>query len=289
VASIWFGTRGYETWVKAPMAGGDHSRVGFSGGIPYLNGGAGVVASQSAHREYAWTWSNGTTRDELRAIIDFAEGVYDSQDGINLIYFIDQMTYDTNVLPQHWATPSLGANDGMPLLLDVDPNLADTPANELRYPARGAVYTVGTERQELYIPIPPGYVAWVGVHGSATGAAAVEVTPVRGYASGAPFNATLLGVTDQTRVVDQVAASDSVSGLTLTLSVTASDVLTIYGLIVQVLPAGAMPKRGGFISGQGHSGCQFAQHPTETPYSSLGAGAVGATAKLVETGAWLNG
>lgn len=313
MALMYFGTRGYETWVKAPLAGGDHSRVGYAATLDYLNGGAGAVFSQSAHREYSWSWGNGTTRDDLRAIVDFAEGIYDSQDGTNLIYFIDPMTADKNVLPQNWATPSLGAADGVSLFNDQEPIAVQTPANTFRYPARGASYTNSAQPNNIYIPVPPGYSLWLGVHGEQTGGASVHATCYDGYTQGADYQPDLLGVTTSTLcnfnidrsapVVDPTegfglnAFGDGMfggtsapvadfTGVELWLDVPAAATLTLYGLVAQVLKIGQTPGLGSFVSGQGHSGCVFSAHPTESPYSSLGAGAVGATAKLIEIGSW---
>jgi len=65
--------------------------------------------------------------------------------------------------------------------------------------------------------------------------------------------------------------------------VTTSKTFTLYGLIVQILPTGQAPAAGDFISGQGHSGCQFVGKPSKTPYSAK-LDRVGATARLEETG-----
>ena len=61
--------------------------------------------------------------------------------------------------------------------------------------------------------------------------------------------------------------------------------IILSGMIVQVLKDGSIPEPGGFISGQGHSGCQFASLPEYTPYS-YAHDIVGMVVDLVETGAW---
>lgn len=287
---LWFGTRGFETWVKAPEPGGDSSRVGYSSSVALLNGGASLRVSQAAHREYSWTWPNVSSRADMRPFSDFAEGVYDSQDGVNLIYFIDPMTADLNVLPQNWASPAQGGADGVPLFDDDDhpPTLVATPANGFRYPARGAQYTGAINPQSLYIPIPPGYTAWVGAHGAATTTASgVSVQPVNGYSnSGAPTKLTLQAVTDANLTNASFAATGSVGGIVISPVLAAGETLTLYGIVVQILATGTSPSTGQFISGQGHSGCLFSSHPTESPYSSP-FDQVGASAKLSEIGSWL--
>lgn len=291
MTKLWFGTRGFETWVKAPEPGGDSSRVGYSNSLALLNGGVSLRVSQAAHREYSWTWSNVSARADVRPVMDFAEGVFDSQDGVNLIYFIDPMTADQNVLPQNWATPAQGGADGVPLFDDDNnpPVLVTTPANGFRYPARGAQYTsAALNPQNIYIPIPPGFTAWVGAHGVSSSAnSTILVQPVNGYSNaGAATKLTLQTVTDANLTNFSVPASGSVAGIVLSPTIATGETLTLYGMVVQILPTGTSPSIGQFISGQGHSGCIFTAHPTESPYSAP-FDQVGVAAKLSEVGSWL--
>lgn len=184
----------------------------------------------------------------------------------------------------------------MPWLTKADgtgrPEAVATPANSFRYPARSARYTqtatsVGIQQ---YIPIPPGYSAWVGVHGDASAAGRIVVQRVNGYSTvGAVVAPTVLGLTAQQ--VNTEFASTSSSGVVLQVASTPSDVtFTLYGIVVQILPTGQAPiVPTAFISGQGHSGCQFKTMPTESPYSArVGEdGRVGLTAVLEETGLYL--
>lgn len=284
---LYFGTRNHERFVPMFIPGADYSRVGYSSKSQYLNGGARLRRSKATHREYVMTWPASSTRDELRPIIDFFDGVYDDNDGTNLIYFIDPVAADKNVAPQIWGSPALGAGDGMPLISSVRPTLSATPANTLGYPARSATYTLtGSETAEtLYIPIPTGFTAWVGAHGSATGSGGVQVTPFNGPAAGTPVTLTLLAETNATRV-NASFASTAYSGIELQLKLAGS--VTLSGIIVQILPTGTTPETGGFISGQGHSGCDFESAPQVTPYQITGRSeAVGMTMKLTEIGSWI--
>jgi hypothetical protein len=66
-----------------------------------------------------------------------------------------------------------------------------------------------------------------------------------------------------------------------------SGTMTLSGLIAQVLPTGSAAPTGNFRSGQGHSGCRFAGHPTVSGYSAPQAlDLQSMSAVLVETGAW---
>lgn len=291
---MWFGTRGFETWVPAPAINPTYSRKGYSTGeVDTLNGLGYIDNSKSAHNRYSLSWNPTNSRSAIRLITDFADGVYDSQPGINPIYWIDPMAADSNVLAQGWASPHLATEDGVPLIFgegrESRPLATPTPSNIYRYPARGARYTQrpGALTLEHYIPIPPGHSAWVGIHGDAASQNVFSVQRVNGYELvGAVVYPLVTGVDSDIRVNTEFSSSTS-SGIVLQVTpATTVNRFSIYGLIVQILPTGQTPKRGGFISGQGHSGCQFVGNPSVTPYSArLGEdGRVGASAVLKETG-----
>lgn len=286
----WFGTRGFETWIPTPAINPDYSRAGWSSGEQQgINGTGFVRESKSAHNTYSLSWTPTKSRDAIRVITDFADGVFDSQDGTNLIYWIDPMAADKNVLAQGWATPALGSEDGISLVTDTTgrgrPKAVATPANTLRYPARAARYTLAATSRTLeqYIPIPPGMSAWVGIHGDAAAANILEVQPVNGYTMvGTAVKPAVLGL-EVTRVNAEFPSTLS-TGIVLRFATPLpATTFTLYGLIVQILPTGTAPVGGEFISGQGHSGCQFLGKPGKTPYSAA-LDRVGASAKLVETG-----
>lgn len=273
---MWIGTRGQERWMKAPREL-DTGEEGWAGSTGYLNGGRKVRHSKAGSRRYGMEWAG--TRDEVRFITDLHDGVYDAQDGVNLIYFISLEAADKNVAPQNLAFPA--QVDAMPLVTGRRPELVPTAANSLNYPARSALYTLTSadEFASVYVPIPPGYSAWLGAHGAATGTAALQVAPV----GGTPADATLLPVTTTTRVIDEFTGA---AGIDIALA--GEGTITLAGVIIQVLPIGVSPTSGGYISGQGNSGCQFLDRPTSSVYQvAAGSERVGVSAVLVETGAWL--
>ena len=288
---MWFGTRGQEVWVPTPAINPDYGRTGYSSGVSQgLNGLGFLRESKSAHNSYSLSWPVTKTRDAVRTITDFADGIFDTQDGVNLIYWIDPMAADKNVLCQGWATPSLAAEDGVPLVTDQNgyrrPKAVPTPPNVNRYPARSAEYVINSTSVsvEQYVPIPPGYSAWVGIHGGALAQDRIIVQRVNGFTElGAAVEPTVLAAADSTRVNSEFSSVDS-AGIVLKFATVASSItFTLYGLIVQILPTGQAPETGGFISGQGHSGCQFVGKPSKTPYSAK-LDRVGMTARLEETG-----
>lgn len=278
---MWCGPRGFERWVKAPDTEADFSRKKASALISFDNGRADVAGSIGSHAEYAMSW-NVMTRDEARPILDMQAGVYSTDlSDQPVIYFIDPMQMDTNLAPLNWGFPASATQDAQSLLKGARPEAASTPANTLGYPALSAKYTISasTESRSFYIPIPPGFKLWVGFHGSVTGDGAVTVTPVDGDVT----ELTPLAVTSTTRVN---ASFSSASGADIQITGSNGDTVTLSALILQVLPASATPKTGGYVSGQGHSGCKFADVPQVTAYSSVSRyKQVGMTAKLIETGA----
>lgn len=287
----WFGTRGQEAWVPTPAINPEYSRAGYSSGVSQgINGMGFLRESKSAHNVYVLSWPVTKTRDAIRLITDFADGVFDMEDGVNLIYWIDPMAADKNVLCQGWATPSLATEDGVPLLTNADghgrPKAVPTPPNSNRYPARSAQYTITPTSLPIsqYIPIPPGFSAWVGIHGDVAAAGALRVQPVNGLVdAGSAITPDVLPASTTIRVNTEIS-SLSAAGIVLEFApVLSSTVFTLYGLIVQILPTGQIPANGDFISGQGNSGCQFVGKPAKTPYSAK-LDKVGATARLEETG-----
>lgn len=288
---MWMGPRGREMWVPAPQPG-DFSRISNREVDTYLNGGAGIRGSKEGHMEYTLSWRSTDTLD-LLPVLDIAEGIYSVLES-DLIYFVDPTILDQNVLPSSWAAPYKTGVDGVPLTVDKDgypayPTVLRNSTPGLRYPGRSARYSIGPNitARKLYIPIPEGMVLWFGQHGVDNGAA-FGVTPVKGDVRGTTAVPAMLTTTTDQRVNHSVAASDTVSGVEIALTrrsagstVVSSD---FAGLIVQILDPGRIPFTGGFVSGQGNSGCEFDGTPTRSPY--LGGRLMATTAKLVEVGQW---
>lgn len=278
---MWFGNKNFQTWVPCPAVGASYERRGNSRGTGLLNGGWRQRSTMSGAKVFDLTW-NRTSRDSLRPITDFAEGVY----GEGPFYWGDPFTMDKNVLAQSFATPSLGGYDGVVLNGDLRrPELVPTSANSLGYPTESALYTISLTDEPLrhFVLIPPGYTAWVGVHGVAGTGGLVQVHPLP--APGAydtTVDVTPLSVTSATRV-DTAFSSDDYYAIELALG--GDGTIVLSGIMVQLLPNGVTPEAGGFISGQGHSGCKFEDHPSIEAYS-VAFDMVGMTAILIEDEQW---
>jgi hypothetical protein len=278
---MWFGTREYMTWVVCPAVNMGASKAGWFSKTDYLNGGAAIKRSTAAHKEYELSWEM-KTRAELRLITDFADQLW----GTGALYWADPFVMDANMLPQSWASPFMGALDGIILNGKTDrPMSVDTATNAFGYPSKSATYTVGSEtKPSVWVPIPPGYTAWVGVHGVAGTGGTVVVTPTTGPAtSGAAVNPAMLSVATNVRV-NQSFDSTAWTGITVSLGGTGT--VTLSGIIVQLLPTGQAPQTGNYISGQGHSGCQFSEQPQLVQYNAA-IDRVGLSVNLVEVQQWL--
>lgn len=277
---MWWATREYGMWVRCPSVEMPSSKSGWVSSMDYLNGGAYVRRSTAAHKNYTLSW-NILTRDQSRPILDFADRLY----GDGPFYWIDPVAARYNLLPQWFASPFQGLDDGIILTGDkARGEVVQTPMNSLGYPIRSIRYDVtsGSNPTKVWIPIPPGMTAWVGAHGQDGTGGEVVVTPTTGPATtGAPTTLTLLDVTDDTRVNASFSGS---TGIYVALG--GEGTITLSGLMVQIWPTGMTPPTGGFISGQGHSGCEFTSQPEYTPYSDVfDQGAV--IAEMTEVGGWL--
>lgn len=280
MSCFYIGTRQKMFEVRAPSVNMPSGKQGFVNQMQFLNGGTSIRRSIASHKRYSLTW-NSVERDDARIILDLADGVY----GTGPIYFHDPFAADRNVLPQWWATPSLGGYDGLPLNAGPRGDIIPTPTNSLNFPLESIQYNVTQfQSRRVWVPIPPGYTAHVGVYGNSAGGGLVQATPTLAGADAAPATSlTMLLLSDNSRFNATFAASSGYDGIELFLG--GSGTVDLYGMMVQVLKDGVTPETGGFISGQGNSGLFFVSQPNYTPYSSVFTRA-GLVAELVETGGW---
>lgn len=265
--TVWFGTKERMAWVPAPMPGVDRSLRKWRATGQYLNGGYYQRESATGARAPALVWPP-MSAEKVRKVRAFLEGTY----GAGPFYYSDPFAEPVNVAPQWLATPWLACADAPSLRGTVRPTKVSTPANAYEYPSFGAQYTVGgLGEREVSLPIPPGFTAYVGVHGAASGTGAVKVNGT---------NATLLAVTTSTLTNITVAGSGWV-----TLQLDGTGTVTLYGIVVRLLPTGSAAPTGVFVPGDGHSGLRLESDPQITGYSSaLDQQAI--TANFVEAEAW---
>lgn len=274
---VWFGTRAYMQWVPAPAIEVDASRQGFAATTAFLSGGLAVRRSKTSARRYEFSW-NLKRRADIAPIIDYADGVY----GDEYIYYLDPFASDRNILPPYWAAPYMNYYDGPVIVDGIRPTLIANSSVTNDYPLESALYSVTDDSNSpsVYVPIPPGYTAHIGVHGTLDSGSAF----VSAYYGGTDHAVTLLSSSSTTRT-NMTISGNSYPGFELTFKSASAGVLQIDGMIVQVLPDGAVVPSGGFISGQGTSGLTFENQPSISQYSAA-MDRVGVSATLVETEAW---
>lgn len=277
---FWIGTRERFLETRMPSVSLPSSKQGWYSELNFLNGGASVRSSTAAHKRYEMTW-NSITYDDAQVLLDLADRLY----GDGEIYWLDPIVARRNMLPQWWASPFQGTVDGLPLGGGARPDVVATPPNGLNLPTRSARYTVNPADtpRSVWVPKPTGYTAHVGVYGQVGTGGLVEIVNTNGPTTELSVtNATLLGVGDNSRFNYSTSSGDGVL-----LRLGGSGTVTLNGLMVQVLPTGVAPEPGTFISGQGHSGCRFAEggQPEWVPYSSV-IDTHALVCSFVETGGW---
>ena len=304
---MYFGTKRLMRWVKVDAPGRAQGTAGYSERLDYLNGGVGLRESVNAHQEFTLTW-NSMTRDQARAVTDFAYGIY----GSGPIYFVDPVSADQNILNPAWSAPGLTAKDAVPLAGRKRPKLVANPDLSRGYPIDMARYdlTAADPRRSFYIPIPPGFTALIGAHGDTASTLDVSVQRTTGGQVTGSHTAVPMQTTgDKARFSSAYVSTGDQSGIEI--SIGAGDgFISLAGLMVQVMPNGTFPLSlgegfgdgpfgndafggadivgtlGDFILGQGASGCQFEGKPQMTPYS-LAHDRVGLSVKLTEIEDWL--
>lgn len=266
--TVWFGTQERMSWVPAPIPGVDRSLSKWRTGGQFLNGGQWSKESATGARSVQLTWPTMTS-EKVRKIRAYLEGNY----GSGPFYYSDPFAENANVCPVWLAAPWLACADGPSLRGKiVRPTKVTTPANAFDYPSYGATYsTLGDGELTVTLPIPENHSAYVGVHGTATGSSVMNV-------NGSP--ATLLGVTTSTLTNKTVAGPGW-----LTFRLGGTGTITLYGVVVQILPTGSSAPTGPFVPGEGHGGLSMSGDPQITGYSSA-QNRQAISANFVEVEAW---
>lgn len=281
---MYFGTRDKMSWIPCPAVDRPASNVGWSNSLQLLNGGNATIRSKGSHREFEMAW-NLISREDAGRIEAFASGAY----GDGPYYWSDPMSMEYNVLPPQWASPALSSHQygGVNISGQSTFSVTDeaTPENNYDYPTRSlSIWGFGGATPNgvpIWIPIPPGHTAHIGVHGGT--ASGVILTPD----GGSPIQLEHMAETTSERTNTSVDGNVT-GGFTLEVGSLSGDRvnLRISGMIVQILPNGVSPDPGGWIPGMGHSGCEFEEFPERVDYSSV-FDKVGVTAVLKEVGSWL--
>lgn len=276
--SVFFGTEGRMTWIKAPAINVGMSKGKWTSSGVMLNGGAYELNSNYAHRRFDFAW-NLMSPEEVRKITRYFDGVY----GEGLLYYLDPFAMNSNVLPLSWSTPRLAADDAPPLVLDQVPTLSPVVPNSNDLPVQAATYTLSASSvfDSVFIPVPDGEGLNIGVVGSRTGTAAVTFTP----RTGSTVTPTLLGVGATNLISNYLTGTGG--GVTVSLSGTGT--ITLVGMQARVSSVSELivPYTDGFVAGEGHSGLRLSGVANISGYSAPSAlNLQSISATLTEVGAW---
>lgn len=301
---MWFGTEDRMMWIPAPQPGASSSPEGWAANGTLIGGGGWAAHSWDTHKTYAYEWSSASSPQVAQLMKSYRDGTY----GRGLLYFLDPSTYETNILPARWADPSMALGDESPsLLYGVKPTGTATSGGEANLlPVQSAVYNVTTPAasspapdDSLFVPVPPGYSAYLAFMYSYTGTAGVWVTPVNSNGT-LGTSVRLPPVANNASSMQGILFSSAGSkGFRIWLgrSSNTASTLTLTALSVRLVKADASPGTllralaGPWVGGQGHSGCRFLQPPT---YIVNGAAPdsparIGYAATFTEVGSWVYG
>lgn len=316
---MWFGTEERMRWIPAPKPGWDVSMQNWNASGTLLNGGGYSFNSFGAHREFQMNWPEGEgSRTAAQIIQSYASGTF----GKGLIYFIDPSARADNILPAHWADPSLALRGGVPLIRTYPAPITSAPTsnyltNDL--PVTSATYNLALAptgfpgvADSLFIPIPPGAQLALGAIYSFTGSGGVFYAPVN--TAGTAGTAVKLPATAQgsSNLAPTLTSGGSLGvRIWVGKSAVGPASVTLTALTVRLIgdgygtsggvygggPYGSGPYGGDhapegtggpWSAGRGHSGCRFSGFPT---YVNLGGdirgGHVSYSATLKEVGAWM--
>lgn len=303
--NLWFGTVDRMEWVPTPNRGADVSGVGWQAGGELLSGGAYQFNSFNSAKNFSFEWPQSSSRTAAQLMKSYADGTY----GRGLIYFLDPLTYNTNVLPALWADPSMGiGSESNTLVPGVTPTATPTTGNsELRLPVRSAFYNltpVGVTTPEtlddsnsVFIPIPDGFSLFMGAFYSSTGSAGVFYSSVsQGGAVTGASQVVPLDIAGEDLFNTFIATSPGQVGIRVWVGKISSgtSTVTLSALHARLFPQGVpyqslQTGEPFWVGGQGHSGCRFTGYPTYINNTGTDGGQVSYAASFREVGSWVMG
>lgn len=266
-----------------PLLGADSSPSAWGADGTLLNGGGWALNSWGSHKRYNYEWPASSSREVAQKMKSYRDGTY----GRGLLYFLEPTIFTTNVLPAHWADPSMSIDNEAPsLVYGVDPTpVATSGGANLGLPITSARYdlssvtpqSVPTPDSSVFIPIPEGHTLFLGAFYSSTGTGGVFATPVNGNGTlGTAVKLTEKSNTDANVVTDRF--SGDLRGVRLWVGrsdATASTVTitAMAGRIIETSKVPTPPAPEGFGYGEG-------------PY---GSGPYGGSVPVPRTGTFFSG
>ena len=317
LGEMWFGTEGRMRWIPAPLAGADVSPQGWGSTGTLLGGGGFAFGSFGSHKNYQYGWSAASKAQAASIMQSYASGTY----GAGLLYFIDPFTYRRNILPAHWADPSLALRGMPPLIRTYNVTLTGTPTavwatNDL--PTQSVTYDLALtvagfpgHANSLFIPVPPGRKLALGAIYTRTGSGGVYAAPVDAIGrAGAPQLLTEVSQT-ATEIAPDIIESGALGvRLWIGKSATGAGTVTLTALTARIIDGavaggtgygeggyGVVPFGGGatipvgisgpWVAGEGHSGCRFDGRPTYIEHGGWSGDQAEYAVSLKEVGDWM--
>lgn len=292
---FWFGTEEHMEWFATPKQGAESSPQAWGAEGTLLNGGGWGMNSWGSHKQYTYEWPQSSSPETAQKMKSYRDGTY----GRGLLYFLEPGIYRTNVLPAHWADPSMSLGSEAPsLVYGVEPSeVVTSNPSTVGLPVRSAYYaSVGTPtdtpsmESSVFIPIPPEYTLHVGAYYDLTGSAAIFVTPVNDNGTWGEAVRVIRQNNASTALVTNSFTGGRGVRIWLGRSTSAFSSLTITAIIAKLVETGKpVDVSGGWIGGQGHSGCRFSGTPSYVTNSPIEGGRVGFAATFKEVGSWIYG
>lgn len=301
---FWFGTEDRAGFFATPLKGADSSPAAWGVDGTLINGGGYSFNSFGSHKRYVYEWPQSSSPEDAQKLKSY----FDGTNGRGLIYFLEPGIYRTNVLPAHWADPSMSLNNEAPsLVYGIEPIALATSGGEgLGLPVVSAQYnlsstpsqTLPTPDTSVFLPVPTGHTLLLGAMYSASGTAGVFATPVNSNGTmGTSVRLTEMSNSGMDVVTDRfdgdikgvrlwIARSDSTAS-SITLAALCGRLIETADLDNPVKEAKILA--GPWIGGQGHSGCRFLGPPSYVNNGPVQGGRVGFAASFVEVGSWVYG
>ena len=296
---MWFGTREYMQWIDTPKAGADVSPDSWSAGGTLLNGGGWQKNAFASHKTYRFAWRDSSARIAAQIMHSYRDGTW----GEGLIYFVDPLTYTTNILPKGWADPSLAARGGASLIPGVIPTVSkkapglDTPQDFRlqNYPLMWANYAIpaGAPRtgKRLFVPIPEGFSLHLGVVWTGSDNTYMAGRRVKEDGTFGPVFKIESVPAHDGRVTRNNILGNGDAGIEIWVQKDGNlaGAISLKAMTARVQPEFKAPdaiSRGPWIGGQGNSGCRFEGAPTYIEHNGVGGGQVGYAASFKEVGSW---
>lgn len=294
-------------YVPTPNRGADVSSQGWEAGGGLLSGGGYQLNSYDSAKNFIFEWPSSSSPEAAQRMKSYSDGTY----GRGLIYFVDPLTWRTNVLPPRWADPSMAIGDESATLIPgvVPVSTPTTGGEAMDLPVRSAVYDLSqtgpTDRDRLddsnsvFIPMPEGTKLLLGAVYDVVGSGGVYCTRV-----------TTGGALGLTSLIDPAPPEgDPATGLLTRVmepapgrigvrvwvgrSGSTAGVLTLSALVARIVSVDEadFPRyvTGPWVGGQGHSGCRFIGKPTYTNETGVNGGQVSYAASFREVGSWTVG